>query len=305
MFSLILVPFDGSAFAERAVPAALAIARAVGAAVELVHVHERLPPSGGAPMFDTRLDLESRTAVCRTLDALEDRLAKESDLAIRFTCLTGDVSATLEDRILGSGADLVVMSTHGAGGLLRTLMGSVADHLVRHVHVPVLLVRPGALGPLTSAKPLFKHVLFPLDGSDLAARVIDPALALASPGDTVLTLLHVVVVPTALGEMPYASAGVRFSQSDIDHQQHEITPYLEAIAAGLRARGFTTRIVVRPHIQVSRCILDVAVEHDVALIAMSTHGRGGISRKLVGSVTDAVAREATLPMLAFRPVVPT
>ena len=301
MFSHILVPFDGSAFAERALPAALAIARATGAAVEVVHVHEPLPPSGGAPMYDTRLDRESRAAVCRTLDALEERLVQDASLSIRLTCLTGDVRATVEERIAASGADLVVMSTHGAGGVLRTLMGSVADHVVRHVHVPVLLVRPGALGPLTSARPLFEHILFPLDGSDLATRVIDPALALASPGHTVLTLLHVLVVPTALSEMPYPSTGVPFSQADVDHRRREITPYLEAVAGGLRARGFTTHVAVRSHTRVARCILDVAAQHAVARIAMSTHGRGGIGRMMFGSVTDAVAREAVLPVLAFRP----
>ena len=303
MLSLILVPFDGSAFAERALPAALAIARATGAAIELVHVHEPLPPSGGAPMFDTRLDQESRANVCRTLDALEERLAQDASLSIRLTCLTGYVSATLEERVAASGADLVVMSTHGVGGLVRTVMGSVADHLVRHVRVPVLLVRPGALGPLTSAGPLFAHILFPLDGSDLATRIIEPALALASPTDTEFTLLHVLEVPTGLGEMPYPSTGVPFSQADVDHRTREITPYLEAVAGGLRARGFTTHVVVRPHTRVARCILDVGAQHDAALIAMCTHGRGDVGRMMFGSVTDAVMREAALPVLAFRPAI--
>lgn len=304
MYSLILVPFDGSAFAERALPAALAIARDTGAAVELVHVHEPLPPSGGAPMYEPRLDQENRAAVCRTLDALEHRLARDASLSIRLTCLTGDVRKALEAHIAASGADLVVMSTHGAGGFVRALMGSVADHVVRHAHVPILLVRPGATGIFAADKPLFDHMLFPLDGSELATEIIEPAIALASPGQTVLTLLHVIVVPMARAGLPYPSNGLLFSQADIDRQQREIAPHLEAVAGRLRARGFTTDVTIQPHEQVARCILDFAAQQGIDLVAMSTHGRGGIGRVMLGSVTDAVSREATLPVLAFRPATP-
>lgn len=304
MYSLILVPFDGSAFAERALPAALAIARGTGAAVELVHVHEPLPPSGGAPMYEPRFDHENRAAVCRTLDALEQRLARGAGLSIRLTCLTGHVTKTLEERIATSGADLVVMSTHGASGLVRALMGSVADHVVRHVRVPILLVRPGAPGPLTAETPLFDHMLFPLDGSELATQITEPALALASPGHTVLTLLHVIVIPIAAAWLPHPSSGIPVSQVDVDQRQRGVTTHLEAVASRLRARGFTTRVAVQQHAQVSRCILDFALQHEVDLIAMSTHGRGGIGRALLGSVADAVCRQATLPVLAFRPAAP-
>ena len=118
-------------------------------------------------MPDPRLDSEIRSAVRHALDALAGRLSARDASEISVTCLDGPIASTLEHYLASSGPDLVVMSTHGAGGLSRLWLGSVADHLVRHSSAPILLVRPGATGAAHD-EPLFRHILVPLDGSTLA-----------------------------------------------------------------------------------------------------------------------------------------
>ena len=275
MYRHIVVPLDGSVFAERAIPAALAIARLAGATVELVHVHEA-PTS----LVDLQTD-----AVCAGLDHLVDRLARTNGPSVRLTCLKGDVSESLGRQIAASRADLIVLATHGEGGLTRVLLGSIGDHLVRHSGVPVLLVRAGGLGPLTAEEPLFEHVLVPLDGSELATHVIEPALAVASPGRTRVTLLRVLDVVS--------------SGSETQRLTRQAALPLEASATELRASGYHTTVAVRQNEDVARGILYFARQQRVDLIAISTHGRGRIRRSLFGSVADVVIRQAQVPVLAL------
>ena len=95
-------------------------------------------------------------------------------------------------------ADLIVMTSHGRTGLSRMWLGSVADGLIRHSRVPVLLLRPiDAAAPRPFAHGLYKHILVPFDGSAASEEVLPAALALAKCGSARISLLRVVPADSA------------------------------------------------------------------------------------------------------------
>ena len=145
----ILVPLDGSAFAEQAIETARAIAHRSGAAVEFLTVlHGALPPVrwAGAPPADTRLDAERRHAEQAYLDRIVQAERARSTFAVEGITREGDAAAEIVAQAADGGADLIAMTTHGRTGFGRLLFGSVAEHVVRHAEVPVLLLRQTEAG---------------------------------------------------------------------------------------------------------------------------------------------------------------
>lgn len=304
MYTSIVVPLDGSAFARRALPVALALARRSAAAVHLVHAFEPIVRAGGGPMYDTRLRNEQRREMRTELTALAAQLSQEMTLRVDAEVLDGPVVPTLQRYLADGSHDLVVMMTHGRGGLSRAWLGSVADGLVRHTPVPLLLVRPGAEWPNELVEPLFCHVLVPLDGSAAADTVLDHAVSLSTPDATVYTLLTVVVPLPVLAHLslrPEAFADQVDVEDQLEGQREAAQAHLTAMAAELRESGALVDTRVVTHQWPAQGILDVADEQHVDSIALSTHGRGGVSRLLLGSVADKVVRGATVPVLIYRP----
>lgn len=303
MYRSILVPLDGSPFAEHALPRALMIAQHSGATVHLVHVHV---PSTQAyvvdipPIFDDTIDRPNRENERAYLAGLAHRIATQWNVPVTQTLLEGSPATTLHDHALKIAADLVVMTTHGHSPLARLWLGSVADALVRRVSAPVLLVRPyeevSDFLHLDREQP-FKRVLIPLDGSRLAEAALDQAVALADGVDVEYTLLQ-AIEPVLITYLPLASG------SEVDEQSFalwraEAHEYLERMAKRLpTSRPVQTRVVTATP---AGAILSYARQHGIDMIAMATHGRSGISRMLLGSVADKVVRGTHIPVLLHRP----
>jgi nucleotide-binding universal stress UspA family protein len=306
MYRSIMVPLDGSPFGEHALPLALTIARRAGATVDLVHVVTTVGRNvfGGeldAPVLGVPRLEQMRERAGAYLDQLAASLSARWDVAITSTVLNGPPADTLRARALASGVDLVVMTTHGRGPLSRAWLGSVADALIRQMPVPILLVRPHeeALDLLEAAhEQAFQHVLIPLDGSDLAEDVCEPAVALGELMQAEYSLLQAIDVPT-LGYAPAAQvAGL--DEQVLEQWRAEAQAYLDQVAEPMRARGLRVRTNVM-FAQPALAILDYARQHAVDLIAMATHGRGGLARILLGSVADKVVRSTGTPVLLHRP----
>lgn len=306
MIRSILVPLDGSAFGEAALPTAQTIADRTGATLHLAHVHV-LMFSGyvdGVAMLDEELDAADRAQEHAYLHAIQQRLTVAGKPAPSRAILDGPIAATLTTYAAAINADLVVMTTHGRGGITRFWLGSVADGFVRHSHVPVLLLHSSgqAAATMPSQPHPLRKICIALDGSPLAEQVLARALALAAGDDAEYTLLQVV---DAL-----ALASTSFTPDLLQHQarllaglQEEARQYLEALAAPLRAEGnhITTRVIVDP--QPALAILRAAREDHSDVIVLATHGRSGVQRLLLGSVADKVLRGADRPVLIYRPQV--
>lgn len=301
MYTSIAVPLDGSTFGKRALPAALALARRSNATVHLVHVHEPVVYSGSASMHETRLDDELRREMRTDLSALAEQLTRDTSLPVEAEFLDGPVVPTLQRHLAGHLPDLVVMMTHGRGGLSRAWLGSVADGLLRGTPVPLLLLRTGAEWPGDLLEPLFRRVLIPLDGSTMAEEVLGIVMSLGTPGATVYTLLTVVVVPPPLLAHSYRGSDPFTEASYVEPRVAEELAYLNRMAEVLRESGglVETRIVV--HQRPAEGILEYAEKQDIDLIALSAHGRGAFSRFFLGGVADKVVRGAAVPVLVRRP----
>src|SRR5687767_6433867 len=132
MYRTIFVPLDGSDFSEHALPLACMLAHTSGAALHLVHVHTPVvyPSMRTAPLINETLDDESRQRERSYLEAVQERLSSTSDVKTMRVLLDGPVIDALSDYAATNDIDLVVMTTHGRGGITRLWMGSVADSLV-------------------------------------------------------------------------------------------------------------------------------------------------------------------------------
>ncbi|HEU4629081.1 MAG TPA: universal stress protein [Gemmatimonadaceae bacterium] len=314
MYATILVPLDGSPFGELALPVAARLAEAHGAALHLAAVHGPGPMllplvTEDAPMLDAAADRTRRDEMQAYLERTADRL-REAGHRVTVGLLAGEpVGVAVADEAAARGAGLIVLTTHGRGGLSRVWLGSVTTDLLRHARTPLLVVRahePHDRGadagePTTAAAwrgP--RHVLVPVDGSAFALRAVDVARTLGEPFGARLTLLR--VVPTAAAFLPYDATFWTAAEAEaIETQRTLALRETEDAVARLRGDGLTADglVVVAP--DPARAILHAAAEQRVDTVAMSTHARGGAARLLLGSVTDKVIRASELPVLVVRP----
>jgi nucleotide-binding universal stress UspA family protein len=298
----ILVPLDGSAFSETALPMALDLARRTAARLHLVQVHE--PPAAPAypdavPAYDERWDGALRAREEEYLRSLAHRCMERAGVSPVTQLLDGPVAGALASYVAEVGIDRIIMTTHGRGGISRAWMGSVADALVRRAAVPMLLIRPKQDRIDWDRVFTANHILIPLDGSVLSEGILDSALELGGLSGAQYTLLR-VVLPLPFVSAPYA-AGPSFNEAGAAQSRDNAAQYLDSVAQRLRERGVRVDTGTIFHTSPAIGILDYAATHSVDAIAMATHGRGGWSRVALGSVADKVLRGTMMPVLLYRP----
>lgn len=290
MYSRIMVPLDGSPFSEKALPLAVALAHRSGAELRLVHV---LVP------LANKVFIEEEGGELGYLEELARRITEESGVSTVAVRRVGhQVVGELSYYSAEEGIDLVVMATHGWGGLQRAWLGSVTDGLVREARVPVIAFRPSKKdGPRVDGK-VIEEILVPLDGSALSESILQEALKLGGR-EARYTLLR--VVPMGLPSSSI-SGGLELAQREklLKALEDEAKRYLGEVAERLRGDGYEVRAEVRVDAHPARAILDYAGEIGADLIAQATHGRSGVVRFALGSVTDKVLRGAEIPVLVVR-----
>jgi len=296
MIRSILVPLDGSKFAEAALPLATALAERTKAKLRLLTLHEPRPDLAAG--LDTPAvegeSLEIRSAAQEYLTETAGRLGQPGGAEPRVELIDAAAGPGLVDAVSRLGPDLVVMATHGRGPMSRFWLGSVADHFIRHGTTPALLVRPGKSEPPASVR----KILAALDLSDESARILDTAGAVARAFEAELVLFHVVeplvgMVDGALPfPMPVAPGSLDRAKDDANRRMAE----LGRLAAD---RGLPASVRVVTGVGAAASILEEARE-GYDLIAMTTHGAGGVRRLLLGSVADKVIRASELPVLVLR-----
>lgn len=287
-----MVPLDGSAFSEQPLVEAMDIARRSNGVVHLVRVHSPMAVAGSPTagvIYTPELEEGERLAE----QAYLDKIAAErccSGVEIRTARFTGAVADTLASYADANRIDMIMMSTHGRGGISRAWLGSVADRLIRTTHIPVLLFRAGPVRG--NAWELLPHILIPLDGSVVAESIIAPATALGRLINARYTLLRIVDPPILASPEVY-----RLTQADAEIGAARALEYLNGWAAQLRADGHTvaTHVATRDHSAAG--IVEQARIHECDMIAMATHGRSGWQRTLLGSVTDKVLRTTKASVL--------
>lgn len=298
MYTSIVVPLDGSAFGNRALPVAITLAGRSDAALHLVHVNESAPyPDDGPYDAGLHVGLDIRSELIE----LAAQLTRDTSLQVDASFLDGPVVRALSLYLHDRRPNLVVMMTHGRGGLSRMRLGSVADGLVRHTSVPLLLMGPGAETPEDLIEPLFRRILVPLDGSGMAEEVLDHVLSLGTPDLTVYVLVTVIVPLLTLDHL-YADSESFNGRADVERERIRASAHLTVVAKELRDSGAVVETLVAVHQRPAQGILDAADDQHADVIALSTHGQGALSRLIHGSVADAVVRKAVIPVFVNRPV---
>lgn len=299
MIRKILVPVDGSAFAESAVPLALALADQAGAEIRLAMVNEpiNLPPGVWAEAF---LATHAKYLEAIT-ESVESRRSSEG--AVSSVLLEGEVASTLCDEATISEADLVVMSTHGHGGLTRLWLGSVADALLRDSPVPILLVRPLEEAETAPSEPppvVMERIVVALDGSAFAEAALEPALELARLFGASVTLLKAVSYPVLISS--YLPDTVQHNEAFIRQAEEEALEYLDGVRAryGDLSVPLSAEVLVSP--RPAAGVLEHVQEAGDDLIAMASHARHGLARAVIGSIADKVVRGSHTPVLIVHPV---
>jgi nucleotide-binding universal stress UspA family protein len=321
MFQRILVLLDGSARAEWAIPVAAQIARISYGSLFFVRVI--------APTRDTGA-YGAESTIGATPNAFEKHFADANaylhevvhtyanelqDIAVETEVEVGSVSSGIISAAYMDVIDLIVMCSHGETGLKHWFLKHAAQQTIRRSPVPVLIVNESGTGlpEPDGRRPL--RVLIPLDGSELAEAALAPTAqfikTLALPGQQiVLHLLGVVDIPPVYGRMR--------SQTHIDLEiqrqaRDEAEVYLQSVAKRLEKEVLRTlhpivTVSVMISTDVAGTIMQQAEQPTDAqniegcdLITMATHGRGGIQRLLVGSVTEHILRSTRLPLLVVRP----
>lgn len=299
LYRRILVPLDGSSFGEHALPTAIAQARRLDATLDLVTV--------AAPETSQGEDARERGQDRATtyLNEVQSRIRSagfEGPVSIEVIS-AGNVAHSLVRHAEKSGADLFLMTTHGRGALKRAWLGSTADGVIRRSPVPVLLLRPEVGEDETepvdlAAEPRpYRKILVPLDGSRAAEEMLAVAPSLTA-SDAEFTLLR-VVAPFIPGGSPYLPHVVSETR-DQEVVQEAARDYLEGVPDRFELGDRTAAVQTRLEGQAGLAIIDVARDEAMELIAISTTGRGGVARLLLGSVADKVIRGAPCPVLVYR-----
>jgi nucleotide-binding universal stress UspA family protein len=298
----ITVPLDGSAFAEQALPLAVELAQASSACLRLVYVHT--PATAWDPgvefsLFDPELEKQVREREMAYLDRLGHQLTKGGGLHVERALLNGTIATSLEEYVERTGTDLVVMTSHGRGGVSRLLLGNVADQLILKLRVPVLVVRPEELKQAPAEEYRHRRILVPLDGSPLAASVLEQAKAFARMTQSELVLL-MVVQPVPVLLPPFIWPPEKLVEPP-EQRELEGRRYLEGLKQELRAEGLAVQTRVHTARKVAREILHTARNEACGMIALATHGASGLDRIMLGSIADQVVRHADIPVLVLRP----
>ena len=296
MFRNIMVPLDGSEFAEAIIPLATGIAGRTGATVHVVAVHRGLDAERAGDMsavFAREIEERTLTQEKSYLAGIAAKAKAHGAVMIEHL-LEGPLVPMLQRYVKANGIDVVMMTTHGRGGFQRAWLGSVTDALVRSLPVPVLAYHAGANVQSGMTDMRIRHVVAATDGSSIGDNAFRAALNLCAVLDAECTLVRAIApvlpaYPTFVGEtIPYAG-----DTPAVEPPMLSMVDY-DAIARAANVR-LTTRVLVdaRP----ADVILRTTEEEGADLIVVGTHGRNPMARWLLGSVADKVIRGAHVPVM--------
>jgi nucleotide-binding universal stress UspA family protein len=288
MFSVVIVPLDGSSLAEQALPWAEALATASQAPLQLLRVVETATPN------------ENEAHARAYLEAIASKLATEPAVSVRHGRPATEVIAGVREHE----DPVIVLTTRGYTGMDGPRFGSVADQIVHAVTIPVLSIRSGVE---RIRQPPIRSILVTLDGSEIAEAALPHAIQLAESMQASLQLVRVVETTRLHGMLVggsymTTSAGPLGDvyQAAVDQAQHEAESYLAEVARRLQDSGVsvqTTLMAGTPDEEIRLA----AQRYQSDLVVMASHGRGGANRLVFGSIAERVLKLGSTPLLVVQP----
>jgi nucleotide-binding universal stress UspA family protein len=296
LYERILVPLDGSELAQIALPYAEKLAGVLGSQIILIYISESADDRyHHMHQFYLQQMVEAtKQNAERYLDKREGRTIK-----VDSVILVGDPAEEIVDYAGKEDIGLIVMSTHGRSGIKRWAMGSVAEKVLRATKQPMAIIRAKSAQPdMLGERNILSKILVTLDGSKESEAVIPYIEELASKLQAEIILLQVIAPDYHI----YAAGGPEYgiyAEQQIESMKKFARDYLEGISARLKQR----EVVAKPEIMfgtAAEAIINFADQTNASLVAMTTHGRSGVSRWALGSVAEKVLRAGNTPLLLVR-----
>jgi nucleotide-binding universal stress UspA family protein len=299
MYSRILIPLDGSKTAEKVLPYARFFLGTLKIPVELVAVVDIAEMATHIAAEKARfLDTLIEQGVRSSEEYLKGIAKTFAGSNVKCTIEKGRAEEVIIEKAAADKGTLVTMATHGRSGLNRWLLGSVAEKVLRGTTNPVLLVR--ALEEAkTDGQATLKSVVVPLDGSELAESVLPTIAELAKELKLEVVLLRAYSIPYNA----YASAEGYYAvnyEEIVTAVRDEAVEYLKQKTEAMKKLGVAEVSYLAREGSAADEIISLGRKTPDNLIAMCTHGRSGVKRWVLGSVTETVVRHSGDPVLVLR-----
>jgi nucleotide-binding universal stress UspA family protein len=288
MIKKILIPLDGSEIGELALVYAKELACTMDLEVQMACATER---QDEPTLRMCGLYLEG---VAERLQTQVKRVNPRSN--IKTVIVDGAPGEAVIDYSEKEAIDLVIITSHGGSGIMPWAMGSTANKIMQRCQAPVLMVR--ASKSLLKRKPVkvFKKILLPVDGSTSGEASLELVKSIAASLNSEVILVFVVenvqYVHTIGGPDHFA-----YTEQQIELMKEEGRAYTEKVQRTLK--GISVKSIVRVG-EPAHEILKAATEENVNLIAMASHGKHGVTRWMLGSVSDKILHAGKEPILLVK-----
>ena len=299
MFSRILIPLDGSKTAEKVLPYARFLAGSLNLPVELLAVVDIVEMATHMSADRARyLDTMIEDSVRNSEQYLRGVAGTFPGANTKCTVEKGKAEQVIIETAAADKGTLITMATHGRSGINRWLLGSIAEKVLRGATNPLLLVRATDEAKADRVATL-KSIVVPLDGSELAESVFPTVVELAKT-------LKLEVVLFRAYSIPYSAYSSAEGYYAVDYEEllkamrEEAVDYLEKKTEAVKKLGIDKVSCVAKEGFAADEIISLSRKPPDNLIAMCTHGRSGVKRWVLGSVTETVVRHSADPVLVIR-----
>jgi nucleotide-binding universal stress UspA family protein len=322
MFNRILVPLDGSPLAERAIPHAELFARIFGANIILLQVLEPTSYHENPKAVDP-LNWQIRKAeadmymqgialrIRKNLGEKANHNGEKKKSRVEYSIREGKTAENIVDFAHTENIDLLVISSHGSGGLSRWNISSVTQKVINLIYLPVLIVRAYNQSNTTEGINRYRRILLPIDSSRRAECSLSAGVELArneipagvAPGSTVVKTKLVLTTVLRPPELPIPEPlPVEISQLsdkllELSHQA--IEKYLGEMKERLPV-DCDTCVVESPC--VTSAIQELADQEDIDLVILCAHGYSGQVNWSYGTVARNYIEHGTKPVLVIQDV---
>ena len=299
MFTQMLIPLDGSKTAEKVLPYARFVAGALKLPVELLAVVDIVEMATHITAARaSHLDSVIEDSVRHSQQYLRGIAGTFPGANARCTVEKGKPEQVIIETAAADQGMFITMATHGRSGINRWLLGSIAEKVLRGTTNPLLLVRATEEAKAESVASL-KSIVVPLDGSELAEGVLPAVAELAKTLKLAVVLFRAYNIPSSAYAGDEGYYAINYDEM-LTAMRDEAVDYLEKKTEAVKKMGIANVSSVAKEGFAADEIISLSRQSPDNLIAMSTHGRSGVKRWVLGSVTETIVRHSADPVLVIR-----
>jgi len=299
MFDTILVPLDGSQLADCVLPHVVSIARSFDAEVTLLRMLEKNQANSSTQLFDLlnwQINKTNSTLYLEKAKLWFQGLGVQAQIAV----LEGLVAEGIAEYIQNQGMKLIILSSHGSGGLTQWGISSITQKIILSAQTSLLIIRASQYANHfgeVSESPTYRRILAPLDGSQRAENILPVITQLAQFHKSQIHLVQVVQTPEMARQMPLTPEDTDLSNRVVTRNREEAARYLEQV----KSRSYLEGIAVQVHLITSDNAADalhqlVDQEH-IDMVALSAHGYSGNRQWPYGSTVNNFIMYGKVPLL--------